>query len=400
MTAEVALAAAAAMAVALGGPSESSELAAVTAIARMAASRHGLPSARLQSAAQAALLAAPHHEPALWPSVFARVAGSVSLVGLQDEFAMQSVITMFEGMRLAASELSASALASSVDSATVISSSAMSSVASNTGQYGLAINLARAGNISVTYSQDGSSILVSGAQTFHIRENLKGLGGMFFDKEKIWRFPNTRNSTASLNLLLGRSFTANNQLSAGASIGAASDAPSQPARLAPLDFSAGDAEFVLPPPILVKHAVKDEDTNKYRFLLFPSQEERLKGTYPRFLMWHGLVDGWPPMRHINIAGQTTWATTAMHSKIKKVMEYVDARINLHALAFNERPSHAYLVLACKLCVDLESLHGGFNPLYEILSQKENPTAVRSFPVMRSDGALPLAGNKRGAQDRT
>ena len=82
------------------------------------------------------------------------------------------------------------------------------------------------------------------------------------------------------------------------------------------------------------------------------------------------------------------------------MEYVDARINLHALACNERPSHAYLVLACKLCVDLESEHGGFNPLYEILSQKENPAAVRSFPVMRSDGALPLAGNKRGAQDRT
>ena len=92
----------------------------------------------------------------------------------------------------------------------------------------------------------------------------------------------------------------------------------------------------------------------------------MKGSiYPRWALWHGLIDGWPALRLSSVDGDLTWKKGSGVSIIRKVALAIDEHVGI---SYGDAPSIDQIQAAYSRILSIEgcAATNSFTKYYESL----------------------------------
>ena len=154
-----------------------------------------------------------------------------------------------------------------------------------------------ASNLHVGNSAYGK-FAVSGSGTYHFKPYLQALGGVWDNSNRVWKMPEEKRAQ-----LLGLISAARPQASAAVPISTATpeeggDGGRTSIASRPAFLTMQRAGWQIP-----RINIAPPTTAALVDLSIPLQEEALHGIFPRYLLWHGCVAGWPPLRSVTLPCQ-------------------------------------------------------------------------------------------------
>jgi len=164
----------------------------------------------------------------------------------------------------------------------------------------------------------------------------------------------------------------------------------------PLD--EGALTFADVPTIVLSPPLVKEKFGPSVPLKFPHCPE-LEGIYPRFALYWGLIDGWPPLRKVFVEGDPTWQRGgSLLSIIKKVVETISKHVGISlTIPIGQKPSESQILAAYKYNLELSNntCTNSFSKYYDSLAlNRTGLTSSSSAAPFVSMKATAVSGSKR------
>ena len=363
----------------------------------------------IQSAAAAAPTPGPPQPPLSSPFQPAAAAALLGVGGGGDGVSIQSAEAtspapgLSRASLLSPTQTGFGVIASGAGGASLLRTSMFSVIPAPTPVSMPHVSAVAASQLVLGPSRNGS-FAVSGTGTFILKDYLRALG--FWNHQvRAWIIPD-RNRVLLNEIVsgaMGSGAAAQIAPLASMPLSRTSALDSGVAHSGPAALQVNAAQWRVP-----RISIDAPTADTPRPLALPidgSATAAMEGIFPRYLLWHGQIDGWAALRLVTRPDDSTYVRGSTTSKIRVVCEAIDAAVGIHVVrgqvfAYGVpivTPTLAHLEAAHRFVMGIEAAPAtsSWYKYYKSLKTPQASSAVASSAIASSAAASSAsAGSKR------